>query len=214
VRLAAIAALASVLLPGCRSGEPRVRVACIGDSITAGSGIDDPALRYPAILGSLLGEQYDVRAFGVPGATMLSSGDLPYASQPAFREAMAFRPDVLVVALGTNDTKPWNWTGSAALAGDTRRLVEAFRRANPAVRVFLCRPPPVVGAGAFGIPPEVVRTGVAPILEQVARETGAGIVDLHAPLDGRPGLLPDGVHPGPEGARRIAEAVRTAITGP
>jgi lysophospholipase L1-like esterase len=107
VKRAAIVALASVLLPACRSGGPRVRVACIGDSITAGTGIDDPARRYPAILGALLGERYEVRAFGSPGATMLSSGDTPYVSQRAFQEALAFRPDVNVVALGTNDTKPW-----------------------------------------------------------------------------------------------------------
>jgi sialate O-acetylesterase len=139
---------------------------------------------------------------------------MPYTSQRTFREALAFKPDVIVVALGTNDTKPWNWTGNAAFAGDTQRLVEAFRQANPAVRVFLCLPPPVVGPGAFGIPRDVVRTGVAPLLEKAARQTGAGIIDLHAPLEGRPDLLPDGVHPGPEGARRIAEAVRTALAGP
>jgi acyl-CoA thioesterase-1 len=218
VRLAVIVTLASALLPSCRSGAPRVRVACIGysigDSITAGSGIDDPAQRYPAILGALLGNGYEVRDFGVPGATMLSSGDMPYTAQRAFQEALAFRPDVIVVALGTNDTKPWNWTGRAGFAGDARRLVEAFTRGNPKVRVFLCRPPPVVGAGGFGIPPEIVRTDVAPLLGQVAGLTGAGIIDLYAPLEGNPGLIPDGVHPGPDGARLIAEAVRTAIAGP
>ncbi len=63
-------------------------VACVGDSITYGSGIANPAQdRYPAQLQRIL-QQYDpawkVQNFGVSGATLLSKGDLPYVHQTAY----------------------------------------------------------------------------------------------------------------------------------
>ena len=59
------------------------RVACVGDSITYGSGIADRAHdSYPAQLEQIL-KQYDtaweVDNFGVSGATLLTNGDLPYS---------------------------------------------------------------------------------------------------------------------------------------
>lgn len=206
----AVAALAAAFL-AAEHARPRVRVACVGDSITEGRDIADPEQRYPARLGSLLGGRYEVRNFGVGGATMLSSGDRPYRGQAAFRRALDFRPDVVVVGLGSNDAKPWNWSGRAEFGGDARALVEAFRSANPTVRVIFLRPPPVVGEGRFGIREEVVAGEVAPEIDRAAREVGAEVVDLHAVLDGRPDLLPDRVHPDAEGAERIARAVAGSI---
>ena len=49
------------------------RVACIGDSITYGTGLSNRATQaYPARLQALLGEDYEVRNFGNPGRGMQS----------------------------------------------------------------------------------------------------------------------------------------------
>ena len=54
-----------------------IRVACVGDSITFGSGIKNRDQNsYPAQLGAMLGEKYEVRNFGVGGATLLKNGEL------------------------------------------------------------------------------------------------------------------------------------------
>ena len=64
-----------------------IRVACVGDSITYGHGIENRLKAcYPAQLGRMLGDQWEVRNFGVSGATMLKQGDLPYWQQPAFKD--------------------------------------------------------------------------------------------------------------------------------
>jgi lysophospholipase L1-like esterase len=194
-----------------RAPTSRIRVACVGDSITEGEGIDDPALRYPAKLGALLGERYDVRNFGVGGATMLDSGDRPYRKQGEFRRALGFRPDVVVIALGTNDSKPWNWSQSASFVADAKTLVDAFREVNPRARVFLCRPAPVVGEGNFGIRGKVVREEVSALVDRAGRELGLEVIDLHAALQGSTEFLPDRVHPDGEGARIIADAVSRAL---
>ena len=56
----------------------KIRVACIGDSITAGAGVKGRENFYPSKLQQKLGDAYEVRNFGVSGRTMLSRGDSPY----------------------------------------------------------------------------------------------------------------------------------------
>ncbi|MGC6489243.1 MAG: GDSL-type esterase/lipase family protein, partial [Planctomycetota bacterium] len=123
----------------------QARVACLGDSITYGARIGDRAhASYPAQLAALRPAD-DVRNFGVGGATLLARADRPLGATAAFAEALAWRPDVAVVMLGTNDTcqsasRP-NWDQRDGLERDARAMVERLRRANPAVRVVLATPP-------------------------------------------------------------------------
>ncbi|HEX6984910.1 MAG TPA: GDSL-type esterase/lipase family protein, partial [Planctomycetaceae bacterium] len=70
-----------------------IRVACVGDSITFGSGVEERERNsYPAVLGRLLGERYEVRNFGVSGATLQKRGDKPYWTLDAFKDVSAFNP--------------------------------------------------------------------------------------------------------------------------
>src|SRR4051812_1868247 len=56
-----------------------IRVACVGDSITFGYGIKDRDHNsYPAQLGVMLGNKWEVRNFGVNGVTALRKGTRPY----------------------------------------------------------------------------------------------------------------------------------------
>ena len=50
------------------------RVACVGDSITQGARVDADTQSYPVRLAEILGDHYEIRNFGVGGATMLRSG--------------------------------------------------------------------------------------------------------------------------------------------
>ena len=57
-------------------GTEKIRVACVGDSITFGFGIPDPNDNsYPAQLGKLLGKGWDVHNFGQTGLTLLKKGE-------------------------------------------------------------------------------------------------------------------------------------------
>ena len=90
--------------------EDAIRVACIGNSITDGFGIDMRAkYGYPAQLQGILGDGYWVKNFGVSARTMLNKGDFPYMNEMAWKDALAFKPDIVVIKLGTNDSKPQNW---------------------------------------------------------------------------------------------------------
>ena len=63
-----------------------VKVACVGNSITYGAGISNRDRdSYPAVLGQMLGEGYEVRNYGFSARTCLNKGDYPYMKEKMFR---------------------------------------------------------------------------------------------------------------------------------
>ena len=101
-----------------------VKVACIGNSITDGHGIDMASVfGYPAQLQKILGKDYWVKNFGVGARTMLNKGDYPYMNELAWKDAQAFDPDIVVIKLGTNDSKPENWQYGAEFKKDLQQMI-------------------------------------------------------------------------------------------
>lgn len=187
-----------------------VRVACVGDSITQGAGTRGNA--YPKQLQELLGDEWKVGNFGVSGRTLLRKGDHPYWEEKAYQNALAFKPDVVIIKLGTNDTKPQNMAHEAEFAADLRDLVKSFLALESKPRVFICRPVPVIGKGNFRITEENLQK-LMPRMEAVAKELNVGIIDMYAALEGKPELIPDRVHPNAAGALEMAKAAHVALTG-
>lgn len=196
--------------PGLAPAAP-VKVACVGDSITAGSGVKDKSMTYPKQLAALLGDTYNVQNFGVSGATMLNAGDKPYQKEKRFADALAFVPDIVVIKLGTNDTKPHNWSKKEGFASDAKSLIAAFQKVNPKVQVYLCTPVPVFAQGNFGIRGDVVLNEIIPLDKQVSGELKIPLIDLHTPFAGKDALVPDRVHPNDAGATIIAQTVFEAL---
>ena len=192
--------------------EGKIKLACVGDSITAGVGTKKPHNSYPDQLGALLGAGYEVKNFGNSGSTMLDAGDKPYKKQKSFTDAVAYAADIYVIKLGTNDSKPQNWSKKEGFAASTKSLVEAFQKANAKAQIFLCTPVPVIGKGNFGINNEMVQGEIIPLIKQVAAELKLPVIDLYTALDGHPEVFPDRVHPNDDGAALMAKAVHAALT--
>lgn len=187
------------------------RVACVGDSITYGVGAD-PGKSYPNQLQALLGPGWLVGNFGVSGRTLLRKGDYPYWREQAFRRALTGRPDVVVIMLGTNDTKPQNWRFHDEFFTDYRDMVRMFLSLPGKPRVYVCRPCPVPEPGNFGINEAGVLQEI-PLIDRLAREEGVSVIDIHAALAPHPEMLPDHVHPNTDGAAIMAQTVAAALTG-
>ena len=190
--------------------EP-IRVACVGDSITAGSGTTK-GNSYPAQLGRMLGAKWAVKNFGVSGATLLNHGDKPYQRQAAFQQALASQPDVVVIKLGTNDTKPQNWKFKDEFVADYQDLIRQFAQLPAKPRIFLCHPAFVPGAGNYGINETGVLAEI-PMLDKLAADGRMDVIDIHGALKEHPELLPDRVHPNNDGATVMAKTVFQALTG-
>ena len=147
-----------------------IRVACVGDSITFGAGVENRiANNYPRVLGQLLGERYQVSNFGVNGATLLKKGDKPYWKLPAFKNVTDFQPHLVIIKLGTNDSKPQNWKYQSQYSDDLRALIEHFQSLPSQPKIWLCKPAPVART-RWGINEKTVKGEVIPFIETVAKE--------------------------------------------
>jgi lysophospholipase L1-like esterase len=195
------------------SGEEVIRVACVGDSITFGAGVENRGQNnYPKVLGRLLGAGYETRNFGVNGATLLKKGDKPYWKTGAFKAATGFKPHIVIVKLGTNDSKPQNWKHKAQYAADLAALADHFASLPTRPKIWLCKPAPVY-RDRWGINEKAVKGEVIPLLEGVAKKKKLPIIDLYKALSGIKQHFPDGIHPNAKGAEILARAVYQAITG-
>lgn len=204
----------------------QTRIACLGDSITFGARIADREhSSYPNWLDDFLGDDHQVRNFGVGGATLLYDADRPFAKTKAFRDAKEWRPDIAVIALGTNDTcendRRTNWRHHESLPRDAQRLVAELHGANPDMRIVLCSPTPMF-PDQRGLAParkqdlvtrsERIAT-CALAMQRVARTTArVDYLELRHAIDVR--HVSDGVHPTAFGAERIARRVAEALANP
>lgn len=196
-------------LSSCKS-EP-IRVACVGDSITYGHGIRDREHdAYPGLLSAALGEKYNVRNFGVSGSTTMNGTDMPYMNEQAYKDALAFNPQIVTIKLGTNDSKPYNWNKSENFKQDLKTLIESFRSLPSKPKIWLCLPVPAMGH-AWNINDSVIYNGVIPYIKEVAQEEGLPVIDLNTPFQGKKQYFPDTIHPNEDGQKEIASVILDAV---
>ena len=190
-----------------------IRVACVGNSITYGAKIPIRSRNsYPAQLGKLLGERWEVSNFGVTGATLLRKGDRPYWKEPAFHLAQEFQPHVVILMLGTNDTKPQNWRHAGAFVDDYVEMIGIFAGLESKPLIWICYPVPAF-PGRSGIRDSIINPKVLAKIDRISAKTDSPFIDLYEALSDEPRLFPDQIHPDAAGARKIAETIYTALTG-
>jgi lysophospholipase L1-like esterase len=208
-----VGALGTVgLLAGQARAAARVptHVACVGDSITAGYGASSPAKSYPADLQTLFGAAIQVKNFGHNGTTMLSKGfgDLPYEDQAEYPAATSFVSGAganatvdVVIMLGTNDSKPMNWTPAGKpkndqqYLSDYRAMVDHFLALTPKPVVFLALPLASGETPCCSINGTVIHDEVIPLIKQLADEKHLPTIDLNTPTSNHNEYFVDGTHP-------------------
>lgn len=196
--------------------QHRIKVACIGNSITYGYGLPDRATQsYPVQLQKMLGESYQVENFGKSGATLLNKGHRPYMQQDEYHRAIDFAGDIVVIHLGINDTDPRDWPDYRDFfVKDYIALIDSFRVANPEARIMIARLTPIADRHPRFLSGTRDWHGEIQLaIENVARYAGVQLIDFHKPLYPYPFMLTDAVHPDPEGAFVLAQTVYSAITG-
>lgn len=197
------------------STAKKVKVACVGNSVSRGYGLQNPETdSYPSQLQELLGEGFEVENFGHSGATLLTKGHRPYIEMPEYAEALKFDADIVVIHLGLNDTDPRNWPNFRdEFIRDYMQLVESFRKKNKP-EIYICRMSPIFhGHPRFKSGTRDWFWQIQEAIEQVAENSKTGLIDLHEPLYSRPDLFADALHPNVEGAGIIAQTVYENITG-
>ncbi len=193
--------------------DERIKISCVGDSLTYGSGVlktrDTDA--YPAQLQIKMGTDHLVSNFGLRNATASASGDLPYVESEEYQQSLKSKPDIVVLMLGTNDTKTYNWNASDYEAG-LKELVESYQQLDTKPTVYLMRSPYCYSldgsdVAEYDIQPAVVADELGGIVDKVAAETGVEEIDLYGITEGQDELYTDGIHFNAKGYELIADEV-------
>lgn len=189
------------------------RVACVGNSITDGHGIDMADLYgYPAELERILGSGYKVRNFGVGARTAINNGDHPYMIETAWRDCLAWNPDIVVIKLGTNDSKEHHRDNlSATYTAAMQQMVDSLRQLPSNPRIIVCSPIPAF-KGTWTINDSVIVNTIIPAEEALIKKNKLEYIDLHtlfAPYADM--MMDDGIHPLQKGATKMAELIAEGI---
>ncbi len=178
-----------------------IKWACIGNSITA--GYPDVNLAYAPRLAALLGPQFSIQNDGVSATTLLKKGDLPYWTKGKLDSVFAFKPDIISIKLGTNDTKSYNWAHGSEFVADLSKLVDTLAAMPSHPQIWLCLPCPIF-ANTYGIADSILTKYIIPDIQQVAAAKRLNIIDVNTPLRSHANLFSDGVHPTAAGSDSLA----------
>ena len=210
-------------------GEGVTRVACVGDSLTFGSGQNgfDANSTTPGFLQKLLGDNYDVRNFGLGGRTAItgSGSCVMYAdgstSLPSAEYEMAkkYRADIIYIMLGTNDSQTtggyWGTdeeAGAQLFREGYQEVIDGLKEGNPDATIYLVIPPTYRNTDLSHLTEEMIATRARKYVPIIAEENGLGVIDANAATkDLDSSHLFDGIHFDPLGYSLIARAIYDKI---
>jgi alpha-L-fucosidase 2 len=210
-------ALLFILFIFCSQIEKKVAV--VGDSIAEGYGLlNESKNAYPVLLDSILGSDYSVLNCARSGSTVQKEGDIPYWNCDEFYRLFAFKPDIIIIALGTNDVRPridgiqgTNWN-DVNFRKDYQTMIDTFNTINTKPKIFLCLPTPIYeNTFNWNDGDSSLRASVVPEIKKIAESNNLPIIDLYTQMSNQPENFLDGIHPNEKGTRIMAEFMAQSI---
>jgi len=195
------------------SAADLLKIACVGNSITQGDWLANPATQgYVALLQKMLGNNYQVLNYGLSGRTMLTTASQPYIKESKFRELFTVKPDIITIELGTNESRPSVWTTQSAFSTDYSKFIDSLETirdtnpshpAHPLILPVLCTP--ATDDNSFTISGTIIANQILPCIRNVAKAKGDSLIDTYTPFLPIAKLIWDGVHPDSNGNKVLAE---------
>lgn len=199
--------------------DKSIRIGCIGDSITAGTGLANPKQEaFPAQLEILLQKNVTVFNFGDGGKTM--RGDLgvdSYINSKTYQALLeaAESLDIVTVMLGTNDAyhaKGWTETEKNTYRNDCKALLSILQKKNPSVQFVLMNSPQCFGEKVNRYDMISLRKLQYELVEELNH---AGyktrFMDMYSVTKSLEANFPDQLHPDATAHRIMAEALVKVI---
>ena len=121
----------------------KIRITCVGDSITDGIGASSGQNTYPTQLQKILGDKYEVLNKGVSGTTVTNSDSRAYTKTSRYQESLTSQPDIVIILLGTNDitTKGINTDeGKKIFKDDYAKLVRDYENCGSRPKIMVAAP--------------------------------------------------------------------------
>lgn len=198
--------------------QKTLRIACVGDSITYGTGVEDREKNcYPVVLQNLLNNsKYRVGNFGVNGATLQKEGDKPYWEEERYEQSLSYDPDIVILMLGTNDSKEVNWRDPDTFRMDYEALITSYETLRTKPKIVLVTPPSIYRTDGTG---QSIKAAYdsrieeeSQIIRELGEEKGVPVIDMYEITSAHPEWFnTDGIHLNTEGAAAFADAAAIEV---
>ncbi len=187
--------------------EGKIHIACLGDSITFGAGVNGKKEEtWEYFLNRSLGEDYQVLNYGISGRTLQRESDYPYTADKFYGISKQNRIETYLILLGTNDAKPYNFD-EERYARQLHEFVKEYKELPSRPEVILMTVPQVFkneeGIVAFDIDEGNIEK-VQKMIKKEAADSRIRCIDLYALTKGKSDWFIDGVHPNKKGNEEIA----------
>lgn len=194
--------------------QKKTLIGCIGDSNTYGAGASVNTLyAWPIQLCKILGLDYKVNNLGVSGTTLQSApADKPWVATTQYTKHKELNTNISIIALGTNDSKSYNWPESAPAHFksnyiDLIKEIEGYP-SNPDVYMLM---PIKAFSGNYNINNTVIDNEIRPIVRDISKTYGIALIDGYSATENIGNLVPDGIHLNDEGLKILAEKVASIL---
>lgn len=184
-----------------------VKVGCVGDSNTYGAEATDRSrYAWPIQIRDMLGDKYETRNFGVNGALMMNHLNDAWKNKTAYSDNKAYDPDIIIIALGTNDSKDGYWD-AVKFKNSYSDLIDEFRGYSAEPEIYMAIPIKAYSS-TWSINDQTIRENVIPVIKEIAKEKGLPLIDLYSVTNNIASLMAsDGIHPRDEGLRIMARKI-------
>ncbi len=194
-----------------KSSVPHLNIVCLGDSITFGYKLEDPVHQsFPGQIDEQAQGHWKILNCGVNGATVLDKGDIPISTQKAYQRAIKAKSDVIILMLGTNDTKHHNFQFRNEFVDDYVKLVKTLQGLPSYPYVIACSIPPVFENYPNGLTTEREKE-INKLIRKAVTASEVDFLDIYTALSENRAYFIDGVHPNARGAKAIATLVYNKI---
>ncbi|WP_250277283.1 DUF459 domain-containing protein [[Clostridium] colinum] len=195
-------------------GNGNIKIACIGDSITYGLGVEFRRRfsTYPARLYKNLGKDYKVLNYGASSRTLLSSGNHPYSKTKFIKKCLKENPNIIIIMLGSNDSKLINWNAKK-YKQEYLKLIKKYQSINKNFKIYIMTPPRAFAKikNESSIRNYIIKNEICPIIKSISKETNVKLIDLYNLTKDKPQWFFDGIHPNKKGNIEIAKYISNII---
>lgn len=190
-----------------------IRVACIGDSITAVGHTSNVSHHWPNQLQDILDAKHGAGKFsvtnlGVCGSTLQHEGKKPWWKTGAHAAFVAAQWDIVFVMLGTNDAAPtaqgyWpasnhahcdaataSTLSSCNFASTYQELLDVIAAQGPDASTppttTIMIPPPLMENGAYNMNQTIINTIYPQLIPLIATANKVGLLSVYTGMGGVP----------------------------
>ena len=183
-----------------------IRITCVGASdVSTPTPYGTP--NWPVYIAPMLGYEYAITNCGASGTTMIQEGNAPYWNTAQYTDGLNSSPDIVIIMLGSNDSKPYNWIYQTNYVPDYEEMINQYRNLPSHPRIYLNTLLTVYGPGNYDITDPIVTGQICPIIKQIAFDESLPVIDVNAATKNMPQNFPDNVHPDIAGAKVVAQTV-------